>query len=122
MADALPQISLEVELQILSAPALLDSEMVLREVGQDEELQLIIAKLKEDPSSVLKFTWENRWLLYKGMLVISSSPNLIPSLLQMHHDLVMGGHSRCIRTYKWLSNELYWKVMKKRVQDYVAQC
>lgn len=115
MADALSQISLEVELQILSAPALLDSEMVRREVGQDEELQLIIAKLKEDPSSVLKFTWENRWLLYKGMLVISSSSNLIPSLLQMHHDLVMGVHLRCIRTYKWLSSELYWKGMKKRV-------
>lgn len=113
--DALSRISPKAELRILSTPTLLDSEMVRREVEQDTKLQLIIAKLKEDSKGVPKFSWEHGRLLYKGRLVISSSSQLTPSLLQLYHDSVMGGHLGYMRTYKQLSNELYWKGIKKRV-------
>lgn len=100
--DALSRISHEAELRILSAPALLDSEMVQKEVEQDEELQLIIAKLQEDLKGMLKFTWEHGRLFYKGSLIISSSSTLIPSLLQLYHDSVIGGYSGYIQTiFEW---------------------
>lgn len=34
----------------------------------------------------------------------------------------MGGHSEYLRTYKRISGFLYWEVMKKDVQQYVASC
>lgn len=52
----------------------------------------IIAKLQENPVDIPKFSWEHGRLFYKGRLVISASSSLIPSLLQLYHDSVMGGH------------------------------
>lgn len=120
-ADALSRMPQDSKKCMLSAPTLLDSEVVSREVEQDEELQAIITKLQKNPTDVPKFNWEHGRLLYKGRLVLSASSSLIPSLLQLYHDSVMGGHSG-YRTYKRINGELYWKGMKKMVQEYVAQC
>lgn len=56
--DALSRIPPEAELRILASPTLLDILVVEKEVGADEELQEIIEKLKKDPDSVPKFSWE----------------------------------------------------------------
>lgn len=109
-------------MRILSTSSILDTTIIQQEVERDEELQEIIKKLKEDSEGVPKFKLEQRRLLYKGRLVLSATSCLIPSLLQMYHDSVMGGHSRYIRTYKRMNGELYWRGMKKNVQEYVAQC
>lgn len=38
------------------------------------------------------------------------------------HDLVTGGHSGYLRTYKHLIGKLYWKQMKADVKKYVEEC
>lgn len=109
-------------MRILSTSSILDTTIIQQKVERDEELQEIIKKLKEDSKGVPKFKLEQRRLLYKGRLVLSSTSCLIPSLLQMYHDSVMGGHSGYIRTYKRMNGELYWRGMKKNVQEIMAQC
>ncbi|TYK27644.1 putative polyprotein [Cucumis melo var. makuwa] len=43
-------------------------------------------------------------------------------MLNTFHDLVVGGHSGFLRTYKRLASELYWPGMKKDVQKYCEEC
>lgn len=43
-------------------------------------------------------------------------------MLQEFHDLVIGGHSGFLRTYKRISAVVFWKGMKKMNRDYVARC
>lgn len=81
------------EIHSLTILSLLDVKVILREVEEDEELQKIIAILKEDLEGKSKFQWVQGKLLYKERLVLSKSSSLIPSILHTCHDLVLGGHS-----------------------------
>lgn len=97
-------------------------EVVENEVKQDEDLKKIIKELKQKPEETSKFQWENGKLLYKKRVVLSKTSSLIPTLLRMFHDSVLGGHSGFLRTYKRMSGELHWKGMKADVKKYVEQC
>lgn len=121
-ADALSRMPTPTEIRVLTTTTLVDLEVVQQEVEMDKDLQNIIAKLKEDPDSVPKFSLERGRLLYKKRLVIPSTSSLIPSLLSTFHDSVIGGHSGFLRTYKRMTGELYWRGMKKDVKKYVESC
>lgn len=75
-----------------------------------------------DPLMHPKYSVEQRRLFYKNRIVLSRKSALIPTILHTYHDSVVGGHSGFLRTYKCLTGELFWKNMKKDVQDYVAKC
>lgn len=122
VADGLSRVLPAVQLQHLVAPAILDMGIVSREVGQDVKLMGIIQRLQQDPDSVPKFEWIQGKLLYKKRLVLSKTSSLIPSVLHTFNDLVLGGHSGFLRTYKRLTGELYWEGMKGDVKKYVTEC
>jgi len=42
--------------------------------------------------------------------------------LKEFHSSPIGGHSGYLRTYKRLSENIYWEGMKRDVQDFVARC
>ena len=46
----------------------------------------------------------------------------IPLLLQEFHNLAVGGHSGFFRTYKRISEVVYWEGMRKDIQQHVATC
>lgn len=121
-ADALSRIPHEAELSLISAPTIIDVELIQEEVGQDPELVKIRAELELDPNSHPKFSIAQGKLLYKDRMVLSSKSSLIPTILHTYHDFVMGCHFGFLRTYKRLTGELFWKNMKANVKRYVEKC
>ena len=61
-------------------------------------------------------------LMYKDRMVLSKTSKLIPTNLHTYHDLVFGGHSEFLRTYKRMAGELYWEGMKQEVKKYYEEC
>lgn len=87
VADGLSRVLPAVHLVHLVAPAVLDVDIVSREVRQDPKLTKIIHQLQQDADSVPKFEWLQGKLLYKKRLVLSKSSTLLPSVLRTFHTL-----------------------------------
>ncbi|KAA0034981.1 Transposon Tf2-9 polyprotein [Cucumis melo var. makuwa] len=122
-ADALSRTPPTVHLYSLTAPTLIDLTRIKEEVEKDEQLQKIVAELKEENESKgNKFSIQQGMLKYKDRLVISKTSTLLPTILHTNHDLVFGGHSGFLRTYKRLAGELYWEGIKQDVKRYCEQC
>ncbi|TYK14463.1 Ty3/gypsy retrotransposon protein [Cucumis melo var. makuwa] len=118
-ADALSRTPPTVQLYSLIAPTLIDLTRIKEEVEKDEQLQKIVAELKEeDESKGNKFSIQQGMLKYKDRLVISKTSTLLPTILHTYHDSIFGGHSGFLRTYKRLAGELYWEGMKQDVKRY----
>jgi len=81
-------------------------------------LQKSISGQQSDDNYSLK----NGCLLYKGRLVLPKGSSQIPGLLKEFHSSPIGGHSGYLRTYKRLSENIYWEGMNRDVQDFVARC
>jgi len=110
------------ELTIMSIPFWQDFQKILAEVEEDAELQKIIKGLKENPGKQGQYTLEHGRLHHKGRLVLSANSAWIPRLLAEYHTTSTGGHSGVFRTYRRISQSLYWIGMKKMVTDFVAAC
>ena len=82
----------------MTAPGIMDMEIVIKEVDEDEELKKIIVVLKLDREGKPRYEWKKDQLRYKGRLVLPRSSSLIPSLLHTFHDSILGGHSSFMRT------------------------
>lgn len=100
VANGLFRVPSAIELYTLLTLGLLDIDLVLKKVENDEELQKIIAILKDDLEEKPKYQWLLGSFLYEGRLVLSQSSSLIPTLLYTFHDSSLGGHSGFLRTYK----------------------
>ncbi|KAA0063300.1 Ty3/gypsy retrotransposon protein [Cucumis melo var. makuwa] len=121
-ADALSRIGPTAHLNQLTAPALLDVEVIQREVRKDPALREIISLIEEQGIEIPRYTCHQGILKFKGRLVLSKTSILIPTIMHTYHDSVFGGHSGFLRTYKRMAGELYWKGMKKDVQKYCDEC
>lgn len=110
------------EITMISRPYWQDFQELVSEVEADAELKKIMEDLKKDPESHHVFTLEHGRLHYKGRLVLSEKSVWIPKLLAEFHATSTGGHSGVYRTYRRLSQSLYWKGMKGAVTNYVASC
>lgn len=111
-----------VHLAALTAPTLLDVEVIKKEVLEDSYLLMVVAELTNHEDSASKFHIQQGTLHYKNRLVLSKTSTLIPEILHMYHGSIMGGHSDFLRTYKQLTCELYWQGMKGQVKAYIEQC
>ncbi|KAA0039716.1 ty3-gypsy retrotransposon protein [Cucumis melo var. makuwa] len=106
----------------LTAPALLDVEVIREEVRKDPALHEIFLLIEEQGVEIPHYTCHQGILKFKGRLVLSKTSTLIPTIMHTYHDSVFGGHSRFLRTYKRMAGELYWKGMKKDIQKYCEEC
>ncbi|KAL4016975.1 hypothetical protein IC575_024646 [Cucumis melo] len=117
--DALSRKPRDIQLNAISAPYLVDLQVIKEEVEKDEKLKKVIANLREEgEAQASKFTLKYSHLHYKNRLVISKTSSLIPVMLNTFHDSVVGGHSKFLRTYKRLASELYWEGMKSDVKKH----
>ena len=64
----------------------------------------------------------NQKLFYKGRLVLPKGSSRIPLLLQEFYNSAVGGHSDFFRTYKRISEVVYWEGMRKDIQQHAATC
>ncbi|XP_050942184.1 transposon Tf2-1 polyprotein isoform X1 [Cucumis melo] len=121
-ADALSRITPTAQLNQITAPALIDVEILKEETRQDPALREIIRLIEEQGMEIPHYTLQQGVLKFKGRLVVSNKSTLLPTILHTYHDSVFGGHSGFLRTYKRLAGEIYWKGMKRDVMRYCEEC
>lgn len=62
-------------------------------------------------------------MLYRnGCLAIPSRSPFIPNLLEQFHSSDIGGHEGALKTFKRLTQEVYWRGMHKDVVNYMKGC
>lgn len=105
--NALSRLPPPLQLTHISASTVIDIDVIKAEVEVDPQWTAIFRELKSDPDSVPRYTLQHGILRYKNWLVVSKTSSLIPAILHMFNDSVLGGHSGFLRTYKWLIGELY---------------
>ncbi|KAA0055700.1 Ty3/gypsy retrotransposon protein [Cucumis melo var. makuwa] len=120
-ADALSRAPPAVHLSQITAPPMIDMEIIKEETKLDPALQEI-TRILEEGMEIPHYTLQQGVLKFKGRLVIPNKSTLIPTILHTYHDSVFGGHSGFLRTYKRLTGEIYWKGMKKDIMRYCEEC
>ena len=122
-ANALSRVPSSVQLNQLTAPKLIDIEVIKTEVAQDEKLKNLIQKLSETEGlEEGRYSIKQGMLMYKDRIELSKTSKLIPTILHTYHDSVFGGHSGFLRTYKRMVAELHWEGMKQDVKKYCEEC
>lgn len=91
-------------------------------IQQDDQLRQLTQDLLHDPATRPNYVLRNGCLFFKSRLVIPRSSLHIPMLLREFHSPPTGGHSGFFRTYKRISQVLYWNGIKRDVQNFVASC
>ena len=121
-ADALSSVPPTVHLNHISAPTLIDLAVIQEEIDRDPKLKEIKSTVEKHQSDIPNFSLNQGVLQFKGMLVISKTSSLLPTILHTYHDSVFRGHSGLLRTYKRITGELYWNGMKSDIKKYCAEC
>ena len=106
----------------ISAVTFQDWEGLEQEVQQDDKLRSLMQNLIQGIPSQQGFEIKGGRLYYKGRLVIPKGSSRIPLILEEFHNSAIGGHSGFFRTYKRISNLLWWEGMKKSIQQYIQAC
>lgn len=123
VVDSLLRLFKEGELKsVTSFPMWMQEQQVQQEVHHDPFLKKMIVRLQENLASHPGFSMIQGSLFFKDRLVISPKSSCIPILLKEFHASHMGGHSRCLRTYRRMVESLYWVGMKTMIQEFVKGC
>lgn len=124
VADALSRRPPTEELRqlTLTAPFSLDIEELKSQMRANQEWGSLIISLENGEEKPGIFTLLNGILYREGRLVIPSKSSLIPTLLHQFHSSAMGGHEGALKTFKRLSQEVFWKGMRKDVVTFIKQC
>lgn len=120
--DALSRMPPTFHLYNLTAPTPINLAVIKEEVEKDDHLKKITTELEKSEELEGKYSIQQGMLKYKGRVVVSKSPTLIPTILHTYHDSIFGGHSGFLKTYKRLIGELYWIGMKQDVKKYCKEC
>ncbi|KAL0724084.1 hypothetical protein Bca4012_038683 [Brassica carinata] len=106
----------------VTVPMVLQWEDLYKEIAEDISIQTMIKKLlsKELTSTKLQVIDGKLWS--KKRLVIPQESKFISLILNECHDGKMGGHSGVLKTLMRVQRSFTWKNIRKRIQDYVAEC
>ena len=74
------------------------------------------------PNVLDTFVWKNNSLWYKDHLYISKESQLKQKVLLELHTYLVGRHSRFLKTYHKVKNELFWEGRKYDVQRFMVEC
>jgi len=107
---------------IVSVPLWADKQKLLDELVNDPYVQKLTEEVQQTPDKKPGFEVKQGVLFYHGRLVISPESPSILVLLEEFHSTPTGGHSGFLRTYRRLSDNLYWVGMQKRIRDFVRAC
>ncbi|WVZ05472.1 hypothetical protein V8G54_018818 [Vigna mungo] len=121
-ADALSRSRDEGEMKsMVSFPVWLDWQELNAAVHVDDKLKKIIEEMKAGQVYV-GYEYKQGVLYYKDRLVILEKSVWVNKLLEEAHSTPQGDHSGFYRTYRRIAANVYWKGMKKDVQQFVQAC
>ncbi|KAI0525136.1 hypothetical protein KFK09_004527 [Dendrobium nobile] len=121
-ADALSRKVECSQLIATSVPQLVDWGKLRTENMTSKELGSFREAIRKGEEISAGYTVEDQLLLHKGRLVLPRTSSHIPLILQEFHASAIGGHSGGQKTYQRLAREIYWKGMRKDVEEMVARC
>lgn len=121
-ADTLTWVPAQVELVAITCPVEIGLSSMLEQIEENTRLAKIERELQSDLDSHPHYSLDQGRLLYKGRIILHSSSTLIPTLLHEYHSSPVRGHSGFLRTYKWLTSNLYWWGMKNDIKKFVEEC
>lgn len=108
-------------LMLLNRPIPKFLEMLKEENQSLEELIELHEQFRRGQLSS-EYKVVNNLLLYKGRYFFGQNSALKEGLLREFHATITAGHGGIKKTLMRLSNNFYWKNMRKDVEAYVARC
>lgn len=106
----------------LTLPSSLQVHDIYAEMDRSVQIQGLIAKISRGETAKIGYAVIQGRLYYKGRLVLPSDSLYIKLILKEYHDRLLGGHSGILKTLKRICDVLYWRNMRKHIQEYVAAC
>ena len=82
----------------------------------------MVKGLEKGETEGIEFTLAHGLLYKNGRLVIPSGSPFIPKLLEQFHASAIGGHEGELKTFKRLTQEVYWKGMRRDVVEFIKGC
>lgn len=73
----------------------------------DIDVQQLIHKLQQDPTSLNKYKWQNNQLTRKGKVVVGRNVQLRNELVQYFHSSPVGGHTGVQKSLHKLKSMFY---------------
>ncbi|KAD2805797.1 hypothetical protein E3N88_39174 [Mikania micrantha] len=107
---------------LCSGPVWVQGAQLIEEAQGDPHIQEVMQGCLTDPSKHPGYTVKKGVLFFKDRLVIPSSSQHIPALLQEFHMTATGGHSGYYRTYRRIAANLFWPGMTATVKQFVKEC
>lgn len=92
------------------------------EVLADPKLRIVVQDLLVQPDLYKGYQLKKGRLFYKDRIVLPKTSPRTSTILHEFHDSAVGGHSGYFRTYKRVSNLVFWEGMKRDIQAYVQAC
>ncbi|CAI8619543.1 unnamed protein product [Vicia faba] len=89
------------------------------EIQKDDRLKGVVQDLISDLISHKGFQLKRGRLYREGRVVIFRNSPRISWILQEFYDIVVGGHSSYLRTYKRIASVVYWEGVRRKIQEYV---
>ena len=89
---------------------------------KDEDYGPVVKGLEKGETEGTEFTLAHGLLYKNGRLVIPSGSPFIPKLLEQFHASAIGGHEGELKTFKRLTQEVYWKGMRRDVVEFIKGC
>ncbi|GJZ62089.1 putative mitochondrial protein [Tanacetum coccineum] len=123
VADALSRVERPAELFSLLTSGVSNELMddVINTWIADDNLQKVVAGLRNKTLTTTKYEWVNGQFLWKGKWVVGKDEALRTKLIAHFHDSVVGGHSGVYATTKRLTTFFYWKGLRKMVKHWVRK-
>ncbi|KAK8938405.1 hypothetical protein KSP39_PZI010909 [Platanthera zijinensis] len=121
VADALSRLP-ESSLSHVSGPVVTTLDEIQAAVLQDPELRTIIETLQQGQATEPGYHLQGQRLYFQGRVVIPSASPWRTAMMQEFHASPTGGHAGILRTLQRLRANVFWKGMRRDVQQFVREC
>lgn len=121
MADALSRIP-ESSLTHISGPVIESLDEIQEEVHQDPVLRAIVEALQQGRATEDGYHLQGTRLYYQGRLVLPATSPWRTIMIREFHASPTGGHAGILRTLQRVRANVFWKGMRRDVQQFVREC
>ncbi|KAK8934297.1 hypothetical protein KSP39_PZI014692 [Platanthera zijinensis] len=121
VADALSRLP-ESSLSHVSGPVVTTLDEIQAAVLQDPELRTIIETLQQGQATEPGYHLQGQRLYFQGRVVIPSASPWRTAMMQEFHASPTDGHAGILRTLQRLRANVFWKGMRRDVQQFVREC
>ncbi|KAK8947051.1 hypothetical protein KSP39_PZI006620 [Platanthera zijinensis] len=121
VADALSRLP-EGGLAHISGPQLESMDEIQDAVQRDPELRAIVEDLQQGHATAPGYHLQNDRLFYHGRVVIPAHSAWRTVMMHEFHSSPTGGHAGVLRTLQRARANVFWKGMRRDIQEFVQTC